>query len=47
MSKMFEVYGYTVPDDGRRAFQLIFMDENRKGLGFIEASKNGVIYKDL
>lgn len=36
----------TPPNDGRRAFQLVFEDEAGKVLGFIEASKNGITYKD-
>lgn len=43
---MFEAYGYTAQDDGRRVFQLVFTDEARKVLGYIEASKKGVTYID-
>lgn len=45
-AKRFEVYGYSAPNDGRRVFQLVFVDEARKVLGYIEASKNGITYKD-
>ena len=45
-AKRFEAYGYTAKDDGRRVFQLVFTDEAKKVLGYIEASKKGVTYTD-
>lgn len=45
-ARRFEAYGYTAKDDGRRVFQLVFTDEDRKVLGYIEASKKGVTYTD-